>query len=412
MSTQAQKKGLLANAFKSHRWDSRIRTANVSKAEMWLGYVMHETYMDCPFYEQLQYAMDTRSEVLYTYALSADDRLPRQAMEAFRLSARPDGMIQADAPTQRSNVIPGFSVFYLLMVHDHMMYFGDRDLVKRHLPAIDQILSFFDRHLTPEGLVGQVGGLHLQHPYWSFIDWAEQWDSGVPGAIRAGALTMESLLYLYGLQKAAEMADFVDRPGLAAEYRQRAGRLLKAIRACCTGRTAGQILVQDGPGVEEYSVHCQVFSILTGVVTPEEGKSMLQLTVGNPAYPQASVAFMFYLFRALEACGWYEKTDDLWDLWRKMVKDNLTTCVENDTDCRSDCHAWASLLCYELPSVILGVRPAAPGFAEMSIIPHPCALRAAKGDVITPKGMVHVEWEKNDDGTYRLLHRRMLPDGS
>ena len=61
-------------------------------------------------------------------------------MEAFRRSQRPDGLINADAPTVKSNVIPAFSIYYLLMVHDHMMYFGDKALVKRHLPAIDGIL--------------------------------------------------------------------------------------------------------------------------------------------------------------------------------------------------------------------------------------------------------------------------------
>ena len=38
-TTQTQK-GLLANAFRSHRWDSRITTANTSAKEMWLGYVL------------------------------------------------------------------------------------------------------------------------------------------------------------------------------------------------------------------------------------------------------------------------------------------------------------------------------------------------------------------------------------
>ncbi len=40
MSTKAQKPGLLENAFRSHRWDSRIKSANTTKAEMWLGYVL------------------------------------------------------------------------------------------------------------------------------------------------------------------------------------------------------------------------------------------------------------------------------------------------------------------------------------------------------------------------------------
>lgn len=41
MSTQTKaKQGLLANAFTSSRWDSRIQSANTTKKEMWLGYVL------------------------------------------------------------------------------------------------------------------------------------------------------------------------------------------------------------------------------------------------------------------------------------------------------------------------------------------------------------------------------------
>ena len=40
MSTKAQKRGLLEKAFSSRRWDSRIKSANTTKAEMWLGYVI------------------------------------------------------------------------------------------------------------------------------------------------------------------------------------------------------------------------------------------------------------------------------------------------------------------------------------------------------------------------------------
>lgn len=89
-------------------------------------------------------------------AISADDRLARQAMEAFRRSQRPDGLINADAPTVKSNVIPAFSIYYLLMVHDHMMYFGDKALVKRHLPAIDGILGFLTGIFRNRALWGKV----------------------------------------------------------------------------------------------------------------------------------------------------------------------------------------------------------------------------------------------------------------
>lgn len=390
-------------------WDISVRT---------LERCMHETYFDCPFYEQLQYAMDSRSEILFTYCTSGDDRLARQAMEAFRRSQRPDGMTNSDAPTFKSNVIPAFSIYYLMMVYDHMMYFGDKALVKEHLPAIDAILAHFERHLMPNGLVGHLGGPLMRERYWSFIDWTAEWKetAGVPTAIYKGtrSLTVESLLYIYGLMHAAELCDFAGRKGLAEEYRERAEAVKKAVNESCWGTYRGEDqkeyrLLQDGAGVDEFSVHTQVFAILTGLVSPEEGKELLHATVGRNGIPQSSVAFMFYLFRAFEITGLYAETDSQWNLWRRMLKNHLSTCVENGTDERSDCHAWASLICYELPAVMLGVRPAAPGFSKVHIAPEMGALTSVSGDVVTPKGMVHVEWKKQDDGTMDLSYQ--LPEG-
>lgn len=394
-------------------------TSDESFAAIWdicertLRRCMHETYFDCPYYEQLQYSMDSRSEILFTYQTAADDRLARQCMEAFRCSQRSDGMIQASAPATVPNIIPGFSIYYILMVHDHMMYFGDKALVRHHMNCINGILDFFDGHLGANGMVESVGGMLYAKPYWSFVDWSTHWNNtaGVPSVSQkgSGAITMESLLYLYGLQKAAELADFLGRSQQADEYRSRATALADAIRAHSFGECEGAVLVQDGPGVDDYSVHCQVFAILTGLVGPEQGKTMLETVYGKPEYPQASVSFSFYLFRALEQIGCYEKADQMWDLWRRMVQNNLTTTVENDTDERSDCHAWSACMLYELPAAYLGVRPAAPGYAKIAVRPQMGHLTSASGDVITPKGMVHVEWTRTPQGECELHYT--LPDG-
>jgi len=358
---------------------------------------MHETYMDCPFYEQMQYAMDSRSEMLFTYAISADDRLARQAIEAFRHSQRPDGLMNADAPSRYAGVIPGFSIYYILMVYDHMMYFGDKTLVKDNLPAIDQILAFFDRNLSDDGLVKKIGDGLLPGPFWSFIDWAEKWPGGVPNASHEGTgnLTMESLLYLYGLQKATELAEFAGRSSTAEEYEKRSSVLAKALQSHCIGTVIDKNgsrhqLIQDGSGVSRYSVHCQAFAVLTSLVGKNTGRDMLDFTVGNPSCAQPSVAFMFYVFRAYEGCGMYERTSELWDPWRNMLKNRLTTCAENETDERSDCHAWGALMCYELSASIFGVRPAAPGFSKITIHPLSAVHGKAEGSIVTPKGMVRV----------------------
>lgn len=66
---------------------------------------------------------------------------------------------------------------------------------------------------------------------------------------------------------------------------------------------------------------------------------------------------------------------------------------------RSDCHAWGALALYELPSVILGVRPGKPGYEEIVVKPRTETVEWAKGTVTTPKGEVVVSWQKQTDGS-------------
>lgn len=378
-----------------------VTTSDKSLADIWdvslrtLKRCMHETYMDCPFYEQLQYAMDTRSEILYTYAVSADDRLARQAIDDFRRAQRSDGLLNCSYPNTQVNVIPGFSIYYILMVHDHMMYFGDRALVEKNLDAIDRVLAFFDAHLTPEGLVGKVGGVNGKASFWSFIDWAREWmpTEGMPAAGLEGPLTMESLLYLCGLQAAAELAEYAGRSG--EDYRVRAARLKAAIRAHCMSADG---MLTDGPHRSEVSQHAQVFGILTDTLTAEEGRRNLLAAIEDAAIPQCTVAMAFYLFRALEKTGLYAYADRYWDIWRRMLANGCTTCVEAEDYARSECHAWGALALYELPSVTLGVRPAAPGYAKIAVRPVSGYLTGASGAVRTPKGDIRVVWEKSGDG--------------
>lgn len=429
---------------------TKVETSDASFDSIWdisertLRRCMHETYEDCPFYEQLQYVMDTRSQILYTYSVSADDRLARKAIDDFARAQRSDGLLNCSYPNMNPNVIPGFSIYYILMVHDHMMYFGDRKLVRRYLPVIDGILNFFDRSLTGDGLVGKVGGENLKAPFWSFIDWTPEWNptTGMPPAGLYGPVTMESLLYLYGLQKAADLCSCVGRNDTASEYLARAQELKAAIRRCCMNAEG---LITDGPGDAAdcvceagaggspqgnpatggfqgisgtggspcgsgkegaaclqqeaqcaVSQHCQVFGLLTGVLDREEGRRNLLRTLEEPGHAQCTVAMCFYLFRALEQTDLYAYTDRFWDIWRKMVSWNCTTTVESEDYARSECHAWGALALYELPSAILGVRPAAPGYEKLEVRPHTEFLDFAEGTVHTPKGDVSVSWRKQN----------------
>lgn len=384
---------------------TQVETSDASLAGIWdislrsLKRCMHETYVDCPFYEQLQYLMDTRSQMLFTYAVSADDRLARQAIEMFAHAQRPDGMLNCSYPNTEPNVIPGFAIYYILMLHDHMRYFGDKDFSRRYLGVADRILGYFDAHLDPRGIVGQLGTVNMGGRYWSFIDWSPAWDatSGMPPAGLVGPLTAESLLYVIGLERAADLNEWLGRADTAREYRRRAFEVRAAVCAHCRDAEG---LFLDGPGFAGYSQQSQLLAVLAGAVGREEGRRLLARALDDrDRFATCSIAMYYYLFRALEVTGLYERTDELWDLWRGMLERHLSTCVENDTSERSDCHAWGALALFELPATVLGVRPVAPGFARIAVHPVPGAFTSASGTVATPRGPVAVAWKKRADGS-------------
>lgn len=90
---------------------SSVRTSDPSLEQIWeisartLRRCMHETYEDCPFYEQLQYIMDARTQILFTYAVSADDRLARKCMDDLRCSQRYDGLLNCSYPNCKTNAL-------------------------------------------------------------------------------------------------------------------------------------------------------------------------------------------------------------------------------------------------------------------------------------------------------------------
>ncbi|PKG21900.1 alpha-L-rhamnosidase-related protein [Niallia nealsonii] len=390
----------------SDLWDISLRT---------LQLCMHESYEDCPYYEQLQYAMDTRSQILFTYNASGDDRLARKTFYDFHSSLLPQGLTQSRYPSSSPQIIPGFSLYWIYMLHDHMMYYGDVQLIKRYRSSVDAVLDYYDRMLDERGLVGA-----MPSKYWSFIDWTDEWKEsfGVPTASHYGPLTIYSFMYAVALRKAAEMAVFVGREGVASEYEKRAEHIREAVITHC--RSSGKSgLFTDGPGVELFSQHTQIWAILSGTIKGEEAKRVMETTISDDFIPKSSFAMSFYLFRALAETNLYEHTHSLWRPWRKMVDQKLTTWMEDTVSQRSDCHGWGAVPLYEFSSEILGVQPEVPGYGSIRIRPRTDHLTWAKGQVATPKGIVKVEWQRSEgefiievDGPEQTPLSLVLPDGS
>ena len=139
----------------------------------------HETYMDCPFYEQLMYVGDTRLQVLVTYVLTRDDRLPRKALKMFDWSRLGNGLTQSRYPSRVEQVIPPFSLWWVAMVHDFALWRDDADFVRSLLPGVRAVCDYFAGLIGENGLTGTPDG-------WNYVDWVPDWESGCAPAAQHG----------------------------------------------------------------------------------------------------------------------------------------------------------------------------------------------------------------------------------
>ncbi len=60
----------------------------------------HETFMDCPYYEQLNYTGDTLIDCLIVYTITRDVRLVRKSLQLFNDSRIPEGLTQSRFPSR------------------------------------------------------------------------------------------------------------------------------------------------------------------------------------------------------------------------------------------------------------------------------------------------------------------------
>lgn len=106
-----------------------------------------EVYYDTPYYEQLQYAGDSRIQALISLYISGDDRLMRKTILDFYHSQTEEGLTQSRYPSNRLQLIPAFSLFWVTMVYDYWMHRTDDEFVKQFLPAIQKVILWFSTRI-------------------------------------------------------------------------------------------------------------------------------------------------------------------------------------------------------------------------------------------------------------------------
>jgi hypothetical protein len=369
----------------------------------------NETYFDCPYYEQLQYIGDTRIQSLISLYVSGDDRLVRCALSDFNESIFYEGLTRSRYPSANPQIIPPFSLYWVDMVNDYWTLRDDPEFIKSFLPGIEGVLGWFTRRIDREtGMLGRV-------EYWNFVDWAIEWPwsiekgiGGVPaGGFIDGNSSILSMQFAYAAERASELFRYYGQTEKADKYSEIALQLKKAVYKNCWDESRGYL--SDTPSRKEFSMHAQIFAVLTNTIPEKEQKAYVQRFMNDKNLIQPTMYFRFYLTQALKKTGLADQYLETLGLWNDMLDKGLTTFAENPDPARSDCHAWSASPDYDFLATVAGIRPASPGFKTVEIEPALGKLTFIKGQLPHPAGIISFDLKKKD--TDGIIGEITLPAG-
>lgn len=363
-----------------------------------------ETYMDCPFYEQLQYLGDTRIQALVSLFDSGDDRLVKNYFNLADISRNPEGVTMGRYPTTSPQYITTYALTYIYSLHDYMMYGKDTEFVMDKLPGVEQILNYFSRYQIKDGRVKDLPG-------WNFSDWVyvPSWNFGSPLKGSDGCSILVDLQLLLAFQMASEMELYRGNTYHGNLYWHEAEKLADSIRKAYWSEERG--LFSDRKEKDNFSQHANALAIICGLADGAEAKEIGRKLVEDKTLAPASVYFKFYLHEALTKAGYGDDYMKWLDIWRENLDMGLTTWGETSdvSGTRSDCHAWGSSPNIEFFRTVLGIDSASPAFKTVSITPHLGEIMKIGGRIPHPDGTVNVEYERT--GKDGIKAEITLPDG-
>lgn len=361
-----------------------------------------ETYMDCPYYEQLQYLGDSRIQALVSLYSSKDDRLVKRFLTLADMSRNVDGITKSRYPTTIPQYIQPYALSYIYALHDYMMYGADTKFVMDLLPGAEQIMGYLSRFQQEDGRLKNLPG-------WNFSDWVNgspSWNYGAPLKGEDGCSINMDLQLLYAYQQMAQMEEVRGNTWQAGEYTKAAEKLAAGVKAAYWNPERG--LFADRSEKDNYSQHGNALALLCGIV--DDPKALAQKLLDDKTLNQCSLYYKFYLHQASVKAGLGDHYLEWLGLWRDNLAMGLTTWGE-DADIystRSDCHAWGASPNIELFRTVLGIDSDAVAFARVKIEPHLGDLKEIGGTMPHPAGSISVHYKVRGG---KLQAEIKLPEG-
>jgi alpha-L-rhamnosidase len=318
--------------------------------------------------------------------VAGDDRLMRKAILDFWHSRVPAGLTQGRYPSNRIQVIPPFSLYWVSMLHDYWMHRRDEPFLSQFLVGAEGVLDWFEQRVDrSRNMLGPL-------TWWNFADWNDAFPNGVPDGSTDGNSAVTTLQYVYTLRQAAELFDHFGKKDLASHYAQLANDLAKGTYKQCFDASRG--LMANTPEKKTYSQHASIMGVLSGSIPSADRKAVMTKVLNDQSLSQATFYYRFYLTRALKYAGMADLYYGSLKPWRGMINNGLTTFAEQPDPTRSDCHAWSSSPNYDFFATLAGINPSSAGFRTVRIEPAMGELKEVNAKMPHPDGEIRVSLKR------------------
>lgn len=360
--------------------DERItRVHEIGLHTLRLG--MHETFLDCPYYEQFQYIGDSSLNAQVAMMAGGAYDIVRQLVLHFDWSRVPEGWTQSRYPSRIEGIIPSQSLDWITAIHAYALHSGDLETARMVWPGALAVLDAYERHCGP-------GGLPEKLPYWNWIDWCPGWKRGVPPGAEDGPVLSHAAKYAIALRQAAQVARWIGEPDAIKSLEARYLRVSRAARAAFWN---GKFFAENMSDRSYGSRLGNALAVSAGFVEESQEAAVRQALVGRKL---SDCSFFGYYFvrQALWQLGGCDLRMELAP-WFEMLNYGLTTWAEDTSYWRSLCHGWSSNPSIDFFTRVLGVTPLEPGFGTARVQPAIGHFRSFSGAVATPHGAIRVAWD-------------------
>jgi hypothetical protein len=319
--------------------------------------------------ERRPYEADAYIQQLGHYALDRDYALARKSHEYL--------MANPTWPTE-------WKFHSVMMAWADWMYTGNSESLAKNYAALKQSKTL-ESYVNADGLL-DTGAL------MDIVDWPE---GERDGYVLAPVNTVVNSFWCYILGLMADLATAQGNASDATRYRTMAATATAALNSKLWNASTG--LYVDGQTTTHSALHANLFPLAFGLV-PADRQAKVAAFVQSRGMAcsvygaQYLLEALFRAGRADAALGLLTATNDR--SWQGMLDAGSTITMEAwaakykpNLDWN---HAWAAAPANIIARYVLGVRPAAPGFAKAVIAPQAGALSHIEGTVPTIRGPVRV----------------------